>query len=551
MVIAEERFVSGSDPCQARAVRMARECRGLVVHGPPGTGKSQTITNIIGDHLARGQRVLVVCDKRTALDVVFNRLSHMGLGNLCALVHDPRRDHRELYKSIRKQLDELDAARIDAKAESKLAKVDGELKIIHDELTRYRDALIRRPGEHSFNFHELVGEWLSLADFARTQVAVEGASLATLDTYANAVVEVLKRGEAVAYGVNPWVAAAGIPLGDFLAQPMDKIRAAAATCEEATRAADTTLDPIIPPFAGGVALAQQAEARTALAVALPGIIASTEKSVLARWAGEPGDGLARAQRKLEEADAFIKTFRSGPLDAELLDNVRVEQLDPADRRIPPSEAGGLSGHCQEMVCLSSPAGEIGSGEGDQRIWPDAQRRQRRAGAEVPQCIAGPDQAVEPGPRAAADRAAAFQPASPRKPGRASLPDDALEQALKSHVVAIELMQKVRADVGLTGLADRIAGALMKTDGAGELIEGLRQSAARAGALEKLETTTAGSRLFEAKWLADAAASFRAGQVSASRSLRPAARRWRRWKACCASARGLASCRSSCAAPWRR
>ena len=51
---------------------------GLVIHGPPGTGKSQTIANIIGDHLARGQRVLFVCDKRTALDVVQNRLPRRG-----------------------------------------------------------------------------------------------------------------------------------------------------------------------------------------------------------------------------------------------------------------------------------------------------------------------------------------------------------------------------------------------------------------------------------------------------------------------------------------
>jgi hypothetical protein len=67
--IHDEFLVSAADPCQARAVRLARTARGLVVHGPPGTGKSQTITNVIGDHLARGQRVLFVCDKRTALEI--------------------------------------------------------------------------------------------------------------------------------------------------------------------------------------------------------------------------------------------------------------------------------------------------------------------------------------------------------------------------------------------------------------------------------------------------------------------------------------------------
>ena len=81
-VFAEERLVAAADPCQSCAVRLARQSRGLVVHGPPGTGKSQTIANIIGDHLAREQRVLLVCDKRTALDVVANRLDHMGLREL-------------------------------------------------------------------------------------------------------------------------------------------------------------------------------------------------------------------------------------------------------------------------------------------------------------------------------------------------------------------------------------------------------------------------------------------------------------------------------------
>ncbi len=81
-VFQEERLVTSADPCQCRAIRLARSCKGLVIHGPPGTGKSQTITNIIADHLARGERVLFVCDKRTALDVVMNRLESIGLGHL-------------------------------------------------------------------------------------------------------------------------------------------------------------------------------------------------------------------------------------------------------------------------------------------------------------------------------------------------------------------------------------------------------------------------------------------------------------------------------------
>ena len=87
--IASERLVVQADGhLQARAVKLARQCPNLVIHGPPGTGKSQTIANIIGDHLAKGERVLLVCDKRTALDVVKNRLDHIGLGQFCAVVHN-------------------------------------------------------------------------------------------------------------------------------------------------------------------------------------------------------------------------------------------------------------------------------------------------------------------------------------------------------------------------------------------------------------------------------------------------------------------------------
>src|SRR5688500_10909291 len=163
----DERLVAAADPCQSRAVDLARECKGLVVHGPPGTGKSQTITNVIGDHLSRGHRVLLLCDKRTALDVVANRLTHMGFGKLFALVHDPQRDQRELYRMVREQLDDLPEARSDDRAEAKLAKVDHDLQALHSELTRVHAALMTRDEATGMSFHELVGEWLTLTNAAQ------------------------------------------------------------------------------------------------------------------------------------------------------------------------------------------------------------------------------------------------------------------------------------------------------------------------------------------------------------------------------------------------
>lgn len=83
-----------ADPTQAAAVRWARSGQSFIIQGPPGTGKSQTITNLIADFAANGKRVLFVCQKRAALDVVYHRLSQHGLDELSVLIHDSQDDKK-------------------------------------------------------------------------------------------------------------------------------------------------------------------------------------------------------------------------------------------------------------------------------------------------------------------------------------------------------------------------------------------------------------------------------------------------------------------------
>ncbi|MFZ4712570.1 MAG: AAA domain-containing protein [Bacteriovoracaceae bacterium] len=84
--------------------------KGVVVWGPPGTGKSQTIVNIIGDCLAKNKTVLLVSQKRAALDVVFDRIGNKGMDNLLGLVHDTKEDRKELYKKLSQEISELKSA---------------------------------------------------------------------------------------------------------------------------------------------------------------------------------------------------------------------------------------------------------------------------------------------------------------------------------------------------------------------------------------------------------------------------------------------------------
>ena len=72
--------VLDADSSQRSAIDAVLAGRSLVIHGPPGTGKSQTIANLIATLVARGRKVLFVAEKRAAIDAVLSRLKGVGLG---------------------------------------------------------------------------------------------------------------------------------------------------------------------------------------------------------------------------------------------------------------------------------------------------------------------------------------------------------------------------------------------------------------------------------------------------------------------------------------
>lgn len=76
-----------ADSSQLEAIWEASEGRNFILHGPPGTGKSQTITNLIANALYRGKRVLFVAEKMAALSVVQQRLKTIGLAPFCLELH--------------------------------------------------------------------------------------------------------------------------------------------------------------------------------------------------------------------------------------------------------------------------------------------------------------------------------------------------------------------------------------------------------------------------------------------------------------------------------
>lgn len=93
-----------TDSSQLKALTLARSGRPLVVHGPPGTGKSQTIANLIADALAQNKRVLFVSAKMAALDVVYSRLKDLGLERSCLEAHSTKAGKAKIVEELRRTL---------------------------------------------------------------------------------------------------------------------------------------------------------------------------------------------------------------------------------------------------------------------------------------------------------------------------------------------------------------------------------------------------------------------------------------------------------------
>lgn len=125
-----------ADSSQLSAVMAAAKGKDFVLIGPPGTGKSQTISNLIAQCLAENKRVLFVSEKIAALDVVYRRLREVGLGEFCLELHSSKARKADILAQLKASWDakgEVDAAAWQQEA--------ARLKRLRDELNGYVERL--------------------------------------------------------------------------------------------------------------------------------------------------------------------------------------------------------------------------------------------------------------------------------------------------------------------------------------------------------------------------------------------------------------------------
>lgn len=166
--VRDQHAVVDADFSQLRAIELARSGINLVIHGPPGTGKSQTIANIIATLLAEGRRVLFVSEKTAALDVVKRRLTEVGLGGFCLDLHSHRGKKASVYAQLRVVLDPPPAAPKEYPYE-RLVTRRNELNAIVRALHEIREPL----GLSVFNVH---GRVAAIREVPRLNVVIRDLS---------------------------------------------------------------------------------------------------------------------------------------------------------------------------------------------------------------------------------------------------------------------------------------------------------------------------------------------------------------------------------------
>ncbi len=155
--------VLDADSSQIAAIENVKAGHNLVVEGPPGTGKSQTIVNLIAELIAEGKTVLFVSEKMAALEVVKSRLDSVGLGKFVLELHSHKTRRKQLLKNLKK------STNVRATRDLKLDQTLRKLENLRDQLDEYAEIIHQPVANVNLSPFELYGMKESSEDYFSRQ----------------------------------------------------------------------------------------------------------------------------------------------------------------------------------------------------------------------------------------------------------------------------------------------------------------------------------------------------------------------------------------------
>jgi very-short-patch-repair endonuclease len=168
----DEFLILDADNSQSRVIAAAVAGSDLVVIGPPGTGKSQTISNLIATLAARGKSVLFVAEKRAAIEAVVERLQKRELGDLVLDLHDGTSNRRRVAETLQQALEATGRA-----LDPDVTRLHRQLERRREELEAYASQLHARTAPWGISAFEAQSRILGIPTQCRTGVRYRGAEL--------------------------------------------------------------------------------------------------------------------------------------------------------------------------------------------------------------------------------------------------------------------------------------------------------------------------------------------------------------------------------------
>jgi very-short-patch-repair endonuclease len=369
-------LIDDADSSQHSALIDAVDGKNLVIEGPPGTGKSQTITNLIAAAMAQNKRVLFVAEKLAALEVVRSRLDVAGLGEFCLELHSHKSQKRKVLDEVEERLKKHGRYRKPKDIEVYIARyeelktalknhvekinrpwknTDKTLHEIFMAATRYRNAIgINPEGLHPEGY---VGSTYDAIAQRRNEDQVQ----AYRKVYQAIALQV---GGDAALQDHPWY---GVRNGDLQIFDLDRVKESLGTWQESLQAFQEqrqviaqTLSCEASDVADGVSEIQ------AFLADLENIPALKGDEILERLPVLRGDVLQKTLRYLklfEDIQAFYATLAktTGPeilhdlsvVDQLLSANMKLKQLVGRDVKL-----GGLAEAINRLTTIQDQLGEL-------------------------------------------------------------------------------------------------------------------------------------------------------------------------------------------------
>jgi len=185
-----------TDPSQQGILESLKSQSKILIQGPPGTGKSQTLTAVLLNALENKQKTIVVCEKQTALEVLYNALQKLGLGRYSIMIKDASTDRKLVVDSVRNTIDSADFKKLiqpysEQSLQNQLTEISQHKNTINAVHEQLNSELL--PGK---NWTEIVGNLLNFQD-SKDNINLQDLKFYFSEDEFKVIESVLENGEAL------------------------------------------------------------------------------------------------------------------------------------------------------------------------------------------------------------------------------------------------------------------------------------------------------------------------------------------------------------------